>query len=78
MQLMVTMGHSVVVSKLRTEPGIRVAFPVQFLSKLILVEKLLWLAKKHSLQKNCQHLWDFLFYFYPLSEKNSLITIMGL
>lgn len=68
-QLTVPMGHSVVVSKLKLEPGIRVAFPVQFLSKLIFVEKLLWLSRKHSLQKNHQHLWGFLFHFSPAGGK---------
>lgn len=48
-QLKVTMGHKVVLSKLRTEAGTKVAFPVQFCSTLILVEKLLWLVRKHSL-----------------------------
>lgn len=68
-QLMVTMGHSVVLSKLKIEPGVRVAFPVQFLAKLIFVEKLLWLPRKHSLQKNHQHLLDFLFHFSPAGGK---------
>ena len=68
-QLMVVMGHSVVLSKLKTEPGIRVALPVQFLSKLSFVEKLLWLSRKHSLQKNHQHLWNFLLYFIQLVKK---------
>lgn len=68
-QLMVPMGHSVVLSKLKIEPGIRVAFPVQFLSKLIFAEKLLWLSRKHSLQKNHQHLWGFLFHFSPAGGK---------
>lgn len=68
-QLMVVMGHSVVLSKLKIEPGIRVAFPVQFLSKLIFVEKLLWLSRKHSLQKNHQHLWNLLFHFSPAGGK---------
>lgn len=64
-QLMVTMGHRVVLSKLKIEPGIRVVLPVQFLSKLVFVEKLRWLSRKHSLQKNHQHLWVFLFHFSP-------------
>lgn len=64
-QLMVVRGHSVVLSKLKIEPGIRVAFPVSFLSKVTFVEKLLWLSRKHLLQKNRRHLWDVLFYFYP-------------
>lgn len=68
-QFMVVMGHSVVLSKLKIEPGIRVAFPVQFLSKLIFVEKLLWLSRKHSLQKNHQHLWNLLFHFSPAGGK---------
>ena len=68
-QLMVVMGHSVVPSKLKTELGSRVAFPVQFLSKLTFVEKLLWLSRKHLLEKNHRHLWNFLFYFYPAGRK---------
>lgn len=70
-QLMVVMGHSVVLSKLKTEPGTTVAFPVQLLSKLMFVEKSLWLSRKHLLQKNYQHVWDFLFDFDPASGKKN-------
>lgn len=73
MQLKVTMGHKVVPSKLSTEAGTRVAFPVQFRSKPMLVEKLLWLTRKHSLWKNFQHYEIFLGYlkkiFYLVGDK---------
>ena len=72
-QLMVVRGHSVVLSKLKTEPGISVVFSVPFLSKLIFIEKLLWLSRKHSLQENRQHLQDFLFYFYPGGGKTKKV-----
>lgn len=69
-QLMVVMGHSVVLSKLKTEPGTNAPFPVLFLDKLTFVEKLLWLSRKHLLEKNNQHLWNFHCIFIPPVGKN--------